>query len=61
MLAPGTDVPSLHELVALQREQLEQAGEKAGASDLHALVKLERQLEAREQLKRLNATTRQGK
>lgn len=57
LVPPGTPVLSLRELVAAHREQLERAGEDASLRDVQTLLKLERQLAAREEIERLNALT----
>ena len=61
LLPKDAVVPSLRELAATKREQLERAGVDVCLRELNALLKLERQLDASEELERLNAITRQAK
>jgi hypothetical protein len=67
--APGNDngtgaepeLPSIRELLNRHRRRLANSGELPSLKEIELLLKLERQLEAQEELEHLNALTREAK
>jgi hypothetical protein len=56
---PEPELPSIRELLNRHRRRLARSGELPSLKEIELLLKLERQLEAQEELEHLNALTRE--